>query len=93
MWNIFQLLFDVKHFSELRIRLVWMTLKAVFECLCQYAHYIWDHNPLKVLSRRHRRLYFVENYGEIMIKPKFGERMLDLLLSGTNIISFHFLLS
>ncbi|XP_045172625.2 uncharacterized protein LOC123534440 [Mercenaria mercenaria] len=67
--------------AELRIRMLWATLKAMFECLCQYARYIWDHNPLKVLSRRHRRLYFVENYGEIMIKPKFGERVLDLLLS------------
>ncbi|WAR03609.1 FLNB-like protein, partial [Mya arenaria] len=56
-------------------------MRDIVEILLQYALYLWEHNPVKVLSRRHRRLYFVENYGEIMIKPKFRERVLDLLLS------------
>ncbi|KAL4223275.1 hypothetical protein ACF0H5_016747 [Mactra antiquata] len=70
-----------KSAAEQRLRMVWYTLKAIFDCIYQYMKYIWDHNPVYVLSRRHRRLYFVENYGEMMIKPKFSERILDLLLS------------
>ena len=63
--------------------LVWVSVKTFCQCLIQYAWFLLQHNPLAILVQRQRRLGFVENYGEVLIKPKVKERVLDMFLTGT----------
>ena len=68
---------------ELRLMLVWVSVKTFCQCLVQYVWFLLQHNPLAILVQRQRRLGFVENYGEVLIKPKVKERVLDMFLTGT----------
>ena len=63
--------------------LVWVSVKTFCQCLIQYVWFLLQHNPLAILVQRQRRLGFVENYGEVLIKPKVKERVLDMFLTGT----------
>lgn len=68
--------------KEQRLHHVVMLLRGLFELFCQYGKYLWDQNPLMILVRRHQRLAFVQNYEEVMIQPRFGEKVLGILMSG-----------
>ena len=62
--------------------LVWVSVKSFILCLAQYALFLWQHNPIAIILQRQRRLGFVENYGEILIKPRLTDRVIDLFLTG-----------
>ena len=57
-------------------------IKLMVLGLSQFLSGLWTLNPLKAISRRQKRLYVMESYDRMMIKPKFRDRVLDLFLTG-----------
>ncbi|OWF37904.1 Filamin-B [Mizuhopecten yessoensis] len=40
-------------------------------------------NPMQAINRRHQRMYFIDENGQIPVKPRWHERMMDLFRSDT----------